>query len=298
MGVYQDYTYIDPAYAEALSRAGLHTVQRVLDCVGDRLAAWSRTTDTIQVGLEGGASVFVKRYHYARWKSRLKGMFRGTFFGASRVRAEFRALQTMRKLGIQAVRPVAYGERRSLHFLHSCYLITEAVPGSTSLATYAQQRAGLNHSPASFRLRRQILMVLARQIRQMHEQGFVHGDLFWRNVLIRVLGEENCEFYFLDAGLGHRLWRKDRDRRDIVNDIAELTAVAPAFCSRTDLIRFAKTYLDQPRLDADALAWMTRVADRSMSFRKHEALRLRLNEVFNLHVRDVERLAGENGPQA
>jgi len=40
------------------------------------------------------------------------------------------------------------------------------------------------------------------------------------------------------------------------------------------------------------------VADRSMAFRRHEALRLRLNEVFNLHVRDVERLAGENGPQA
>ena len=120
IGIYQDTVFIEPAYAESLSRAGLDTVQGVLDCVGDRLTAWSRTTDTVQVHLSGGGSVYVKRYHYARWKNRLKGMFRGTFFGSSRVRAEFRALQTMRRLGIQGVRPVAYGERRSLHYLHSC----------------------------------------------------------------------------------------------------------------------------------------------------------------------------------
>lgn len=290
MGIYRDTITIDPAYAEALSKAGLDTVQRVLDCPGDRLAAWSRTTDSVQVLLEDGACVFIKRYHYPRWKSRLKGMLRGTFFGMSRVRAEFRALQAMRKLGIQAVRPVAYGERRALHFVHSCFLVTEAVPNSVSLATYAQQYLGDNHSPACFRKRRRVLTGLARQVRHMHEKGFVHGDLFWRNVLIRVLGEENCEFYFLDASLGHRIWRKDRGRPGIVDDLAGLMAIAPVFCSRTDMARFAKTYLDVNRLDADAAAWMMRIANRSMAFRKHEALRLRLNDVFNLHVRDLEAL--------
>jgi len=294
-GIYQDMIHTDSAYADSLSRAGLDTVQGVLDCVGDRLTAWSRTTDTVQVYLEGDASVFVKRYHYPRWKSRLKGMFRGTFFGLSRVRAEFRALQSMRRLGIQAVRPVAYGERRSLHFLHSCFLITEAVPGSASLATYAQQHSGENHSPASFRLRRNIVTELARQVRHMHEQRFVHGDLFWRNVLIRVLGAESCEFYFLDASLGRRVWRKGRERGPVVNDVAELTAIAPVFCSRTDMARFVKTYLDQGRLDADAEAWMARVAERSMAYRKHEAQRLRYNEVFTLYVRELERLAQTNG---
>jgi tRNA A-37 threonylcarbamoyl transferase component Bud32 len=258
--------------------------------VGDRLAAWSRTTDTIQVFLHGGASVFIKRYHYPRWKNRLKGTFRGTFFGYSRVRAEFRALQTMRQLGIQGVRPVAYGERRSLHYVHNCFLISEAVPGATSLANYAMQHASDNHSPRSFRRHRKVLTVLAHQVRHMHERRFVHGDLFWRNVLIRALGEEGCEFYFLDAGLGRRIWRKNRSCRSIVDDLAELMAIAPLFCSRTDLARFAKTYLNQERLNPTSAAWMARVADRSMAYRKHEAMRLRLAEVFNLHVRDLEGL--------
>ena len=57
-------------------------------------------------------AVFVKRYHYPRWSHRIQGMFRGTFFQASRARSEYRAMKVMRDLGIQAVRPVAYGERR------------------------------------------------------------------------------------------------------------------------------------------------------------------------------------------
>lgn len=294
MEIYKDTIHIDPAYAETLSKADLDTVHRVLDCAGDRLAAWSRTTDSIQVFLENGSCAFIKRYHYPKWKNRLKGMFRGTFFGLSRVRAEFRALAGMRELGIQAVRPIAYGERRALHFVHSCFLITEAVPSSVSLATYAQQYLGENHSPESFLKRRRILTGLARQVRHMHEKGFVHGDLFWRNVLIRVLGQDSCEFYFLDACLGHRIWRKDRDRRGIVDDLAGLMAIAPVYCSRTDMVRFAKTYLDVKRLDPSAAAWMTRVSGRSMAFRKHEALRLRLNEVFNMHVRDLEALNQED----
>ncbi|MBN1344104.1 MAG: hypothetical protein JXQ73_15570 [Phycisphaerae bacterium] len=290
--IYRDFMHIDEAYAQALSRAGLDSVQRVLDCVGDRLAAWSRTTDTIQVFLEGDSSVFVKRYHYPRWKNRLKSAFRGTFFGSSRVRAEYKALQTMRKLGIQAVRPVAYGERRSLHFLHDCFLITEAVPGAASLASFAQQHAHQNHTPEAFRRRCKVLSVLARQIRHMHQNRFIHGDLFWRNVLIRMLGNDHCEFYFLDAPLGHRVWRKGRERSEIIDDLAELMAIAPVFCSKTDMARFAKIYLNQPGLEPEDAAWMARIADRSMAFRKHEAFRLKLNAVFNLHVRDLERFAG------
>jgi tRNA A-37 threonylcarbamoyl transferase component Bud32 len=295
-GTYDDHMTVDPAYAEALQRAGLDTVQRVIDCTGDRLYAWSRTTDTIQVFLDDGLSVFIKRYHYPRLKNRLKGMLRGTFFGASRVRSEFRALETMRSLGIQAVRPVAYGERRKLHFVRCCFLITEAVPGSTSLATYAQQHAGENHSPTAFLRRREIVMVLARQVRRMHERRFVHGDLFWRNVLIRILGQQSCEFYFLDVRLGHRIWPGRRDRRAVIDDLAELAAIAPIFCSRIDRIRFIKTYLDLDRLDASSCAWMNRIARRSLAFRGHEALRLRLNEIFVGHLHELQRLREVENP--
>ncbi len=287
---HRDFMYVEPAYAEALSQAGLNTVEAVLNCTGDRLSAWSRTTDTIQIQLTPGLRVFVKRYHYPRWQNRIKAMFRGTFFGLSRVRAEFHSLSTMRGLGIHAVRPIAYGERRSLHFLHDCFLITEAVPGAVSLVTYAQQHVGNNHSPAAFRRRREMVNMLARQVRHMHDQGIVHGELFWRNVLVRILGEGGCEFYFVDAVFGRRIWRKSRRRRRIMEDLAELTAIAPTFCSRADMARFARTYLLKERFDGTERSWMAGVIGRSKAFRKHEMRRLQLNELFSRHICDVERL--------
>jgi len=294
---YRDTIHIDPPYADALAQAGLHTVGAVLDCVGDRLSAWSRTTDTIQVLLKNGSSIFIKRYHHPRWKNRFKAMFRGTFFGASRVRAEYRALMAMRGLGIQTVRPIAYGERRHFHFLTSSFLITEAVPGAVSLATYAQQISGVNHTPSAFRRRREVLATLALQIRHMHEQGFIHGDLFARNIMVRLLGEASCEFYFIDAGLGRRVYRKGRRQTLIVDELAGLMAIAPQFCSRTDMARFVKAYFARDRLGPQDRDWMHRVAERSDAFRKHELLRLRYNEMFNTHLRNLDRLdrAGQDG---
>ena len=46
MAAYRDRLHMDPPYANVLRDAGLDTVSRVLGCTGDRLAAWSRTTDT------------------------------------------------------------------------------------------------------------------------------------------------------------------------------------------------------------------------------------------------------------
>ena len=39
--------HVDAPFREVLGAAGLDTVARVLACEGDRLAAWSRTTDTV-----------------------------------------------------------------------------------------------------------------------------------------------------------------------------------------------------------------------------------------------------------
>ncbi len=124
-----DHMTIDRPFREQLSRAGLDNVSVVLACVGHRLAAWSRTSDTIVHDLPNSdCTLFIKRYHYPQWRRRIRGMFRGTFLKTSRARSEYRALRLMRQLGIQGVRPIAYGERRFLHFLKSCFLITEAVP--------------------------------------------------------------------------------------------------------------------------------------------------------------------------
>lgn len=291
-----DMIYVDAPFREVLGAAGLDTVARVLACEGDRLAAWSRTTDTVKVGLNGQApptgwrgSLFVKRYFYPGFKRRLKAMLRGTFFGRSRARLEFVSLALLRSRGIQTVRPIAYGERRVWHFLRSCFLITEGVPGAVTLADLALGTDGDEAVRLSFPQRRRVITALAAQVRRMHDAGLVHGRLFWRNVLIRPMGDGGYEFFFLDVPVVQRLWRRGRLGRAGVRDIAELYAIAARFCSRTDLRRFTRAYL-QGDLDREQeRRWIERVAGLARTYRGHEEYRLEFGRLFNQYVRDGSR---------
>lgn len=270
---------IDAPFRERLVAAGLSSVSAVLACVGDALAAWSRTTDAIRVESPAGGSFYIKRYHYPRWKQRFRAMLRGTFFRNSRARNEYRTLMLMRKLGIQAVRPVAYGERRVFHFVRSCFLITETVPAAMSLATFIRNYSHHRATPLARQARLEILTSLARQVRHMHEAGFVHRDLFWRNVLIRPLPDNRFEFYFLDASVGKRIRFAPR-QESIVRDIAAMSALAPEFCSKADQLRFLLEYLNTEKLTREDRAWIRRVEVRSDRFRDAELQRMERGSVF------------------
>jgi tRNA A-37 threonylcarbamoyl transferase component Bud32 len=276
---------IDPPFRDRLIHCNLDTVSSVLACVGDELAAWSRTSDAIRVDRGADGSYYIKRYHYPTWRHRFRGILRGTFFRAGRARNEYRTLALMRRLGIQAVRPVAYGERRIGHFLKSCFLITEAVPCAMSLAAFIRTFSHHRATALARRARIEILTSLARQVRHMHEAGFVHRDLFWRNVLIRPLPDDRFEFYFLDASVGKRIRIAPRRQDSIVHDIAAMSALAPSFCSKADQLRFLLEYLETSRLTHGDRAWLRRVEKRSDRFRPSEIERLRRGSVFESPLR-------------
>lgn len=278
---FRDTMRIDPAYRLILAENQLDQVEHILNRLGDHLAAWSRTSDTIRCDLpQQNTSLFIKRYHYPRWKQRLQAMFRGTFFRHSRARSEFHVLGLMRKLGIQGVRPVAFGERRIFHFVRTCFLITEAVPDCMSLSAFIKNFSRFRTGVQAVHFRREILSSLARQVRHMHQAGFFHRDLFWRNVLIRSLPRDRFEFYFVDASVGKRIRIKQRRRDSIVQDIAALSALAPDFCSKADQMRFLLQYLDIPKLDAESRQWLRRVQRESNLLRDTELRRLQRGEVF------------------
>lgn len=286
----RDFMFADPPFRGLLSDVKLDSVEAVLRCRGDHLAAWSRTSDTIRYAIkEADTTVFIKRYHYPRWRQRFRGMLRGTFLKPSRARSEFRALAAMRRLGINAVRPIAFGERRVLHFVRSCFLITESVPDAMSLVAFIQAFGERSASPHARRARIEILTSLARQVRHMHEMGFVHRDLFWRNVLIRPIPSDRFEFYFLDASVGKRIRIAHRRQDSIVHDIAALGVLAPDFCSKSDQLRFLLEYLDTKSLGPEDRNWLRRVQTRSSSFRDSELLRLERGSVFDPPIRSVAR---------
>ncbi|HUW84269.1 MAG TPA: lipopolysaccharide kinase InaA family protein [Phycisphaerae bacterium] len=277
MPTYYDTVCVDPDCAEWLQELGLSTVGGLLECLGDQVVAWSRSSDTIRV--QAGRQtrwVYVKRYHYSTRARQMRGLLRGVFLGASRARREYVTLQAMRSAGVPAVRPIAYGERWHLLLLHSCALVTEGIPNGQSLMRLLRGALADVGVAEVTRARRRLTRALAEQIRAMHQMGYAHGALFWRNVVVRPLDDGSYACHFLDPSGRGRMGRRGPGGRKAVCDIAALAAMAPGLLTRTECLRFAKWYLATDRLDAATRRWITRVLKMSARYRDHELYRWRL----------------------
>lgn len=279
---------VDPAYRETLEAHGLTCVRHVLDRVEGRVVAWSRTTDTLFVpGRNGGVGLYLKRYFYPRWANRLRGAVRGTFFGLHRGEAEWRLLNAMRNLGIPAVRPVAYGARRAAHFVTACFLITEEVPGARNLTAFAQDvAAGRTRLTRAQRAR--MICALARQIAEVHAAGFEHGQLFWRNFLVRLGPTGDPEFFFLDARPRRgRRWF-GRSARWWLDELAHVAASAMPFTTRTERLRFLREYFGVERLTPEFRGYARLIDRLAPRWERHERQRIKMNNLFDEWNRQLE----------
>jgi hypothetical protein len=288
----REHMRMDPAYVERLRACDLDTVEKVLARVDGRIAAWSRTTDTLFVpGSDGSPGFYVKRHFFPTWLKRWRGTLRGTFFGMHRGQAEYRALNAMRALGIPAVRPVAYGGRRVVHYLAACFLITEEVPGARNLTAFAVDAAA-GRPPLSPTQRRALLDALAEQLAALHATGCSHGNLFWRNLLVRHGPDSRPEFFFLDAQ-PLRSWQ--RLRRNGIwrsHELAQITVSALPFTTRTERLRFIHRYLGDDPLSPQLKVQLRQIEHEARSWQPHELRRIRTTRLFEQWDRQLQVESG------
>lgn len=291
-----DHIRVDPAYLDGLRACGLDRVESVLARDDGRIAAWSRTTDTLRVVAgEDRPGFYVKRYYYTSWGKRVRGAFRGTFLGLHRGQAEFRLLNEMRLLGLPAVRPVAYGSQRVGHFVRACFLITEEVPDARNLTAFARDvttgRQTLRHGQ-----RMLIAQRFARQVAELHAAGFAHGQLFWRNVLLRFGPTGDPEFFFLDVRPRHGGRHLGRLRRWWVHELAHLAASALPFTTRSERMRFLAEYFGARRLPPDIKRHIRKIDFLAQRWRQHERQRIKMNGLFDEWNRQLEAEGAQLSP--
>ncbi|MEW6073215.1 MAG: lipopolysaccharide kinase InaA family protein [Planctomycetota bacterium] len=107
---------------------------------------------------------------------------------------EFANLAWLRRNGFGAPRPLAAGcYRNALGLPVYQFLFTEEVAGARTLTEVFE--AGPRE------LRRPALEALGRDLARLHGRGFVHRDLFPRNLLVTA-GGEGARIHFLDAWRG------------------------------------------------------------------------------------------------
>jgi tRNA A-37 threonylcarbamoyl transferase component Bud32 len=182
------------------------------------------------------------RYYYVkRYTGAGKNLRR--YVGRPRIRAEWENLLNFHAWGIPSATVVGFGqERRRGAFVRGA-LITEELPDTSDLARIASQRdARMRDGAWVAHVSRQI----AWATRMMHDQGFTHNDLKWRNLLVdnRALGN----VYFIDCP-GGSFWWGPMLRYRIIKDLACLDKVARHHLSRSQRLAFYKLYLGKQRLD-------------------------------------------------
>ena len=93
---------------------------------------------------------------------------------------------------------------------------------------------------------RHVSLQVARATRMMHDQGFTHNDLKWRNLLVDDQALANV--YLIDCPAGS-FWWGPMLRYRIIKDLACLDKLAKHHLSRSGRLAFYKMYLGKARLD-------------------------------------------------
>ncbi|SDT94086.1 lipopolysaccharide kinase InaA family protein [Halopseudomonas salegens] len=181
----------------------------------------------------GGRTYYVKRYTGA-------GKHLRRYLGRPRVQAEWENLLHFQAWGIPAATVVGFGLERDNGAFSRGALITEELADTRDLAWLAsQQDACLADRQWVARVSYQ----LAHATRMMHDQGFAHNDLKWRNVLVTRGGE----MFLIDCPTG-AFWPQPFLGYRVIKDLACLDKIAKYQLSRTQRLRFYLIYQRQTRL--------------------------------------------------
>jgi len=191
--------------------------------------------------------LYVKKYWYPNFRDRWSGMYRGTFFGTSKVRREFENLARLRAWGLDAPVPVAYGEERPGGVVASVVLISEGIHDPLSLdLSFA---TGCRCCP-----RRNGVKCGAKLIRRLAVTRGGCTNIARPSRLL--LAKHTSQWPFAGAFLPHRLpqgrcWKPWMEMHCRAKDLATLDAPAPSFFRRTERLRFFLPLPWQRRLTRD-----------------------------------------------
>lgn len=183
-----------------------------------------------------GVAYYVKVYaSRGRWLKR--------FLGRSRVRAEWENQTLFHHLNIPAAELVAYGEAPAgPDYLGA--VVTKEVRGTSDLDALYRNKSDW-FSNRQWRLK--VIREVARATRMLHQHGFVHNDLKWRNILVDT--REDPGVYLIDCPLGRRAFGPLLGRGK-VKDLACLDRHGKIQLSRSDRLRFYLAYKARVRLDS------------------------------------------------
>jgi len=208
--------------------------------------------------------VFLKRYDRPPVLSQLRNWLLH-YRRRSFARTEAETAERLAACGINTPRIVAWGEQWGVLCEHRSFVMMEEIKDSESLERRLPPCFEGDATRAELPAHRDFIRQLASFIRQFHETGFRHRDLYLSHIFCSCAGQ----FSLIDLA---RASRPILRRRFQVKDIAQLHYSAPATTfSRTDRLRFYLAYADRPRLRPQDKVFLWRVVRKASKMARHSA---------------------------
>lgn len=188
----------------------------------------SRHAATYKVSHPSAGELFIKFFKPEGLLPNIKDIFRG-----SRAYRAWKAGEMLKKTGFRVPEVVAFGEKRRFGLLKEAFMATVPIKG------YPLQDGFLS---MPFRVKRNILCQLGREVGRLHKHGIIHGDLLPGNIF--VVEEEGRYFISLLDNEATRKYRTITVSQRVKN-LVQINRMAIPGVTATDRIRFFDAYLEE-----------------------------------------------------
>ena len=233
-------TIVDHTFDAANASIGLREYRDFIEFEGGELVGEGGTTKTRRLVLPQpgpDAVLFLKTYRYrgSRWRHR---------FRTDKATCEARNSRTLeRRCGVPTPRVVAFGSRRRGLRLLDAFILTRAIPDSIRLDELFARRWPVVRESLDDPDRARLLAQVARTTAAMHDAGFYHVDLQWRNLMISNGPDGLQQVFVIDSPRGGlRRWKPYRQHGRL-RDLSCLYKEARRRMSRTECLRWLRRYL-------------------------------------------------------
>ena len=220
---------VDPAFAGTPAGEAFASIDKAFSAEGEEITR-DGISHVVRVPVSG------KQYYVKRYTSRGNGP--GKLFGPRKSRGEWKNLLLFRTLGLAVPPIVAYGKRGQRGVL-----VTEEVIDTVDLSELVNDNAPELKNPEWVA---KVSSQVAEGARRMHNHGFAHNDLKWRNLL--VTRGADPKVYFIDCPSGRKWWGPFLEYR-IIKDLACLDKVAKYHLTEEQRLSFYLDYSGKQVLD-------------------------------------------------
>ncbi|MCF6155434.1 MAG: hypothetical protein E3K36_09310 [Candidatus Brocadia sp.] len=178
-------------------------------------------------------SFYIKRYTTRNWLEGVKSLF-----SLSKAQKEWNCSHRLLKNRLLTAEPVAVGEKRRFGMLKDCYIISKAIPNST---TVKELLITVQRSSSQVSKKNTFLNNLISYVKTVHDHGIFHGELHAENILVDR--ENTTLFYLLD--LGRAAFKKRPPLSLRIRELSRLLYSVTDTCTNEEITELIDNYTRQ-----------------------------------------------------